>query len=344
MITGLSDLFWSILVSSTTALILGPVTIWIARRIRLVDRPGSALHKQHRAVTPMAGGMLLVSTLAISMLALPIKLSPDLKAILAGVAVVTVFGLLDDGFNLAPQYKLLGQFLAAACVIYFGIQVHISQVAWIDLGLTLLWIIGITNAFNFVDSMDGLAIGLAGITAAFFMLVAVDSFQPDLAKIAAVLLGTMIGSFIYSSPPARMFLGDSGSQALGIALASIGIAYTPGQAGLPQGSTWFVPILALGIPIFDMVLVIVSRIRRRQPIYRANRDHFYHRLTLLGLHPNHSVSLMQIIAILLSLVAFITLGSSVLLANVIFGSIALCGVLVMIYLEMKLLPQRGDNA
>jgi UDP-GlcNAc:undecaprenyl-phosphate GlcNAc-1-phosphate transferase len=258
-----------------------------------------------------------------------------LIGIIGGVLVVTLFGLIDDGVDLSPIYKLIGQVIAAGVVIYFGVQVHITRVGWLDLVISFVWLVGLTNAFNFVDSMDGLAVGLAGIASAFFMLVNIDSFQPNLATIAAVLLGTTIGSFLLTSPPAKMFLGDSGAQALGISLASIGIAYTPGAAGLPQEVSWFTPILVLGIPIFDMFLVVVSRLRRRQPIYMAATDHLYHRLTMLGLHPNRAVLLMQISAILLSLIAFVALGASVLIANMLFGSIVLVGGIIFFYLERR---------
>lgn len=271
----------------------------------------------------------------ISVLSLPVTVTREIIGILLGTLVVLVFGLIDDRINLQPAYKLLGQILGAAVVIIMGVQVHITRVGWIDLSLSLLWLVGITNAFNFVDSMDGLAAGLAGITSGFFMLVSIDSFQPELAELSAVLLGIVIGSFLFTSPPAKMFLGDSGAQSLGMMLASIGIAYTPGQAGLPQAATWFTPILALGVPIFDMVLVIFSRLRTKQPVYVAQMDHVYHRLTEMGLHPNRSVLVMQVTAILLSLLAFLALEAEVLLANLIFGSVVGTGILVIVILEAR---------
>ena len=335
MIIDLSLLFWAILVSATLALILSPGMIWLSNKLGLVDKPGSALHKMHQVDTPMAGGLVILFGGGLTLLVLPLQYSSELFGLLGGVLVVTLFGLMDDRINLSPIYKLIGQFLAAGIVIYFGIQVHITRVGWLDIVISFLWLVGLTNAFNFVDSMDGLAIGLAGIASAFFMLVNIDSFQLNLAALSAVLLGTMIGSFLFSSPPAKMFLGDSGSQALGISLASIGIAYTPGAAGLPQAVSWFTPILVLGVPIFDMILVVISRLRRRQPIYRAATDHLYHRFKMLGLHPNRAVSLMQITAILMSLTAFVALGASVTLANVLFGSIVFAGIIVFIYLERR---------
>jgi UDP-GlcNAc:undecaprenyl-phosphate GlcNAc-1-phosphate transferase len=156
----------------------------------------------------------------------------------------------------------------------------------------------------------------------------------------------MIGSFLYASPPASMFLGDSGSQALGILMASIGIAYTPAQAGLPQETTWFIPILVLGVPIFDMILVIMSRLRRQEPIYKAATDHTYHRLRMAGFHSNRAVLVMQIAAIFLSITSFLILGVSPLGANLIFIFIVIVGVITAIFLEWKyarLLSENGEH-
>lgn len=335
MITGLFALFQSILVSSLLALLLSPGLIITARRFGLMDQPGSAHHKLHKSATPMAGGLVILLSGFLAIMLLPIEIPMELLGILLGCLLVSISGLLDDATGLKPIYKLAGQILASVIVISFGTQVHITRIEWLDLCLTLLWLVGISNAFNFVDSMDGLAVGLAGIAAAFFMLVSVDSRQPELAGLSAITLGIMIGMFVYTSPPARMFLGDSGSQLLGMLLAAIGIAYTPGQAGLPQAATWFTPILVLGVPIFDMVLVILSRLTRGQPIYRANTDHLYHRLTLIGFHPNRSVLIMQVAAIVLSLVAFLALNASVLLANLMFAGLIFLAAGGLIYLEIR---------
>ncbi|MGH2626367.1 MAG: undecaprenyl/decaprenyl-phosphate alpha-N-acetylglucosaminyl 1-phosphate transferase, partial [Anaerolineales bacterium] len=129
------------------------------------------------------------------------------------------------------------------------------------------------------------------------------------------------------------FLGDSGAQVLGFLLAGLGIAYTPAQAGLPQELTWFTPILVLGVPIFDTVLVVVSRLRRGRPVYRGGQDHTYHRLVALGLDPTRSVLLMQLAALTLGLVAFIALDATIVLANVLFGAIVLAGCVAVAILE-----------
>ncbi len=325
----LADFFPMILLTAAAALALSPLLTRLATTAGLLDIPGSAPHKQHSAATPLAGGLVLALAIILAYLSLRPPVDRQVLGILLGGAVVVAVGTLDDRFRLRPHHKLLGQLAAAGLLIYFGVQVRITRLPSADLALTLLWVVGLTNAYNFVDSKDGLALGLAGIAAAFFMLVTIDSVQPLLAMLSAAILGASVGVFFFNASPAIMFLGDSGAQLLGFLLAGLGIAYTPAQAGLPQGVTWFTPILVLGVPIFDMVLVVVSRLRLRQPLHRAGLDHTYHRLVALGLDPTRSVLAMQIAAIMLGLAAFKALDTTVLVANGIFAGILLVGIGVL---------------
>ncbi len=329
----MADLFPMILLASATSLVLAPFILRISRRVGLVDVPGSAPHKRHIAATPQAGGLLLLTAIMLTYAVLRPPMDLPVLGILGGGALVVLWGLLDDRYGLRPVLKLAGQLLATAMLIAAGVQVHITQNPVFDLPITLVWVVGLINAFNFVDSMDGLALGLASIAAAFFTLVTVDSVQPVLSALSATILGAALGGFFFNAAPARLFLGDSGSQLLGFLLAGLGIAYVPGQAGLPQGVSWFTPILVLGVPIFDMTLVVTTRLWRRRPVYRANRDHTYHRLLALGLDSTRSVLLMQVTAVMLGLVAFIALDATVLIANVMFGAIVIGGLAALVVLE-----------
>jgi len=330
---GFADLFPLILAAMLTALGFAPaLTRWVAR-IGLIDVPGSAPHKRHARATPLAGGPILACSVAVAYAIFRPRTDMLAEGTLVGGLAMLGWGMIDDRFNLRPRTKIIGQIGAAVIALGFGIQVRITQNPWIDLPLTLLWMVGLINAFNFVDSMDGLALGLASIALAFFMLATLDAGQPALAALAAAILGGTLGLYFYNATPARLFLGDSGAQLLGFALAAIGIAYVPAGAGLPQGVSWFTPILVLGVPIFDTTLVVVSRLRKRRPVYQARSDHTYHRLVAMGMHPSRSVLAMQLAAILLALAAFIALDLSVLLANLVFGLILGCGVIAMGVLE-----------
>jgi len=329
----LGGLFPAILAAMLVVLLSSPLLIRAFSRLGLVDIPGSAPHKRHATVTSLAGGPVLALAVGLTHPLLQLPVDRLVQGILLGGVGMLASGMIDDRFNLRPRTKIIGQIGAAVIALAFGIQVHITQNPWIDLPLTLLWMVGLINAFNFVDSMDGLALGLASIALAFFVLATLDAGQPALAALAAAILGGTLGLYFYNATPARLFLGDSGAQLLGFALAAIGIAYVPAGAGLPQGVSWFTPILVLGVPIFDTTLVVASRLRKRRPVYQARSDHTYHRLVAMGMHPSRSVLAMQLAAILLALAAFIALDLSVLLANLVFGLILVCGVIAMGVLE-----------
>jgi UDP-GlcNAc:undecaprenyl-phosphate GlcNAc-1-phosphate transferase len=330
-LTHIADLFPVMLVSVCAALLSGPFLIRLARRIGLMDQPGSQPHKWHAEPTPMAGGAILAVAILAS--ALAVAPAPDRTAlgILLAAVVVFFWGLWDDKRPLPAWLKLLGQILAAAILWWFGVRVRILPTEAINLFVTFFWAIGIVNAFNFVDSMDGLALGLAAIASAFFVLVTIDAQQPHLAFLSVAVLGATIGTFFFNAAPAKTFIGDSGSQLLGILLAGIGVAYNP--VGLQPTVSWFMPILVLGIPIFNMTLVVSSRLLRRLRVYQAHKDHISHRLVHLGLDRTRTVLLIQLTAIILGLVAFIALGGTPLTANLVYGAVVLCGLIAIAILE-----------
>jgi UDP-GlcNAc:undecaprenyl-phosphate GlcNAc-1-phosphate transferase len=339
------SLFETILIAMILSLVSARLGIWIAKRIKLLDVPASAPHKQHSKPTPIAGGFALFMVLIAYAVYQKIWLKPELQALLFGSLIILIFGLWDDIKAVPPLVKLSGQLLAVILLITSGVYIRLFEspdffihgeggiYVWLDWILTAVWVIGITNAFNFVDSADGLATLLAGTAAAFLMLVTLDSNQPNLSLLNALLLGTCTGLFFYNAPPARLFLGDAGAQTLGFILASIAIVYTP--IAKFQTSSWFVPIMILGVPIFDMTLVVLSRIRRGNPIYKPNLDHTYHRLVSLGVDSNHAVLAMLITALSLGCLAFIALNLPPPTANGIFAATLVLGVSTFVYLDNK---------
>jgi UDP-GlcNAc:undecaprenyl-phosphate GlcNAc-1-phosphate transferase len=202
---------------------------------------------------------------------------------------------------------------------------------FLDQLLTLLWIVGVTNAFNLVDSMDGLSVGLSAWAFAFFTLAMLDSQQHELSLLSAVLLGICIGLYFYNATPARLFLGDAGAQGLGLLLATIAILYTPLETY--QTSTWFVPILLVGVPIFDTSLVFFSRLRRGKRFYQGSMDHTFHRLVANGFEPGRAVLAMHLAALCLECAAFVAVSLPPLQSNLVFLACLLAGAGWMIYLD-----------
>ena len=325
-----------VLLGLVAAVTLSPLALLLSRRLGLIDRPGSSWHKVHPVATPMGGGIVIAGSLLANAVWFQWLNSAQILGILLAAVVILGFGLWDDATGLGAPMKLVGQGVAAILLIATGTQVLLFGSNALNVALTAVWVIGIVNAFNFVDSMDGLAVGLACIAAAFFMLVAIESNQPELSGLSAAILGTCLGLYLFNVMPARMFLGDSGSQLLGLMLAAIGVAYNP--IGLERLSSWFVPILVLGIPILDTTFVVISRLRGRRPLYKAGRDHTFHRLLQHGLEPSRAVAAMHVAAVGVGIIAFVALTSSAFIANAIFVAVLLAGAGLIAFFELKAVP------
>ncbi|HSV85885.1 MAG TPA: MraY family glycosyltransferase, partial [Levilinea sp.] len=299
---------------------------------------------RHQIPVPLAGGIVIVLALVILIPIFDLWKIPGFAAMILPAAVVFVFGLLDDHNKKFPaRYKLLGQVLAAVLFLLLGERVQIlkpglfgwgaSASFWLNAAITILWLVGITNAFNFIDSMDGLATGVGVTALAFFVLATLNSNQFHLAQFAALLFGVLMGMYFFNASPARLFIGDSGAMTIGFLLGAISIFYTPFE--VQQASSWFVPILIMGIPLFDIGLVIFSRLRRGKRFYRANRDHTYHRLVSLGLDSNRAVLLIVIAALVLDCIAIVALSQPPLIANLIFGACVVAGAALAIFLDSR---------
>jgi len=324
--------FTPIFAGMVFTLVLVPFSIRFAKRYKLIDEPFSAPHKTHIHKVPKAGGIAIVAAILFVIVLTGKLTKPDILSIIPASFIIFIFGVWDDAKGLSAGWKLTGQFLATAILIWQGIQIRMFVgYPILNITVTCLWIVGITNAFNLVDSMDGLAVGLAAIASVFFLFVTIDSNELDLAFISAVILGSCIGMFYYNATPARTFLGDAGAQFLGFMLATIAMAYTP--PGFPQPSSWFVPILLLSVPIFDTSFVAISRLRRGLPIYQAGQDHIYHRLTRLGMSSTQSVTIMHVAALFTGCLAFVALSLAPLWANLVFGLTLLCGVVIFFWLD-----------
>ena len=340
------DIFQAVLISLIATFLCVPLGIWLARSVGLIDYPGSASHKHHSKPTPMAGGIILIIAMTISGIFSGWWGIPSVIATFVAGLVIFAFGVWDDLKIIGPILKLTGQFLGAVILIHLNVYVQIFESPEffislrepiprvLDLIASVFWLVGMTNAFNFIDSMDGLAVGIGGVAAGFFTLFTLDSGQTGLATYSAGLTAMCMGIYFFNSRPASLFLGDAGAQVLGFWLASLAIAYSPQDVN--QMSSWFASILLFGVPIFDMVLVVISRLRHKRPIYSSARDHTYHRLRNLGFGPNKSVLLLHILAVGLGCLAILALNQPPLWANLIFGIAVFVGLGLIVFLEFSL--------
>jgi UDP-GlcNAc:undecaprenyl-phosphate GlcNAc-1-phosphate transferase len=208
---------------------------------------------------------------------------------LAAAFALAAVGLVDDRTALGAGTKLAAQLAAAAAVLATGPRIHLHIAEPANLALTLLWIVGVTNAFNLLDNMDGLAAGVAATVAGGALALALLHGQHALAALAAAVLGAALGFGIHNRNPASIFLGDCGSLLFGFLLALIGIALE--FPALPITSSWIVPLLLFAVPLFDTSLVTLSRLRRGlNPLTTPGRDHLSHRLARRGLGARRAVA------------------------------------------------------
>ena len=336
---GILILFASIVIST----ILSWVSLFIAPKINLMDDPRSADHKKHKNKIPITGGIVLFITVFIISIFTDLWNNPNIWAILVSSLIIFFLGLLDDYFHLKPLQKLFGQFFGASVLIFYGVQINIFNSPefinssdtminnWLNTGFTLFWVLALANAFNFIDSIDGIVVGLSGVSTLFFFIISLTTGQEELFLFCSVLLGICIGLYFFNSHPAKLFLGDSGAQTLGFILASIAIIYNPLRGG--QSSTWFVPILIFYMPLFDLILVVLSRFKRNKKIYKASRDHTYHRLSAKGVSIHHSVLIIHGVSLAMSMIGYLCLNLSTLNANLIFFSSILIGIVAFIKLD-----------
>lgn len=342
---GMANSFLPFVISLLFSIILGYPASYLAKRMGLIDIPGSAPHKKHAHPTPLAGGILL----AASFMGLAIlhreSLNRDMFAVMSGALVIFLFGLWDDRKGLSAGPKLIGQLIASIVLVSFNVQVRFVTVLFdanilhpviaqsLNIVITLFWLIGITNAMNMIDSMDGIVAGLTAIAAALFIGAASLAGQPALAFWAACLLGVSAGLYFWNGIAVKFFLGDSGAQTLGFLLASFGILYNPLNRA-PE-SSWIVPIMLLGVPIFDTTLVVLSRLRRRQSIGSGRRDHTYHRFIRLGMLPRYAVLSVHVMGLVISALAFVTLYLSPPVALMFFVGAILGGLAFLFWLERQ---------
>jgi UDP-GlcNAc:undecaprenyl-phosphate GlcNAc-1-phosphate transferase len=245
-------------------------------------------------------------------------------SILLGATWVSFLGIWDDHWGLRPMFKLFGQVVGAIILIIAGVQVQFLPSQALNWIVTIIWVVGLTNAINFLDNMDGLSGGIAAIASAFFLLMAVQNGQYLVGGLSAALLGASIGFLVYNFNPATIFMGDTGSLFLGFMLASAGI-----KLRFPDNTdviTWMVPVIVLGVPIFDTTLVVFSRIRRGMSPATPGKDHTSHRLVRIGFTQREAVMLLYLISGMLGMVAVFVTQADLVEAYLLGGSVFLAGL------------------
>ena len=297
--------FLLILAAGIISFISMPLVIKIAYKLGAVDQPEA--RKVHKHVMPRLGGMAMyISFIICSLFFIGVK--GPFVGLLIGASIVFMVGMLDDIYQLSPWIKLLGQCAAAGVAMYFGVMVEfltnpfdgILNLGYFSLPLTFLWIVGVSNAINLIDGLDGLAGGVSAIAAVTMGIVSLVEGQAAVAISAFVLAAGIAGFLPYNFYPAKTFMGDGGSNFLGFVLACIAILGTAKSAAL---ISLLIPIVILGIPIFDTFFAILRRIHKQAPIFKPDKDHLHHRLMAMGMSHRRSVFTIYLISAFFSGVA-----------------------------------------
>lgn len=251
-----------------------------AVRYGVVDAPDGKLKRQKEPV-PYLGGVAIYLSFLFA-LAATYEFTAEVLAILLGGSIVVMLGLFDDLKVLTPSVKLVGQIIAAMVLMKAGIMIRLAFLPeWLLVVLTVLWLVGMTNALNLIDVSDGLAGGVAAVAGIFLYVVSLWSHHTSIAMLTVALVGSTLGFLVFNRPPARIYLGDTGSMFLGFMLGALAMT---GQYTLNHRLAALAPALILGLPIFDTLYVIGVRLWRRIPIMQGSPDHFAVRLRNHGLH------------------------------------------------------------
>ena len=282
------------LASLIASLVLTPIVIALARRIGAVARPKS--DRWHSRPTAMLGGVAIAVSVAGTLLAF-VPLTRDNLVVIAASSALFLVGLIDDFLHVRPYQKLIAQLVAAGAVISFGLVLPWTSWPAVNAAITLFWLVGITNAVNMLDNMDGLAAGVSAIAAAFLGLNFIANQQPAEAVMLAAFAGAVIGFLVYNHHPASIFMGDCGSMFLGFFLASIAlVSGTGGGRSRSVVAVLAVPVLVLVVPIFDTTFVTLMRKLAGRAASQGGRDHTSHRLVALGLSEKWAVWMLYAFA------------------------------------------------
>ena len=324
-----------------------PIVKSFAYKLGAIDVPKDE-RRMHKVPIPRMGGLAIFLGFIISVL-LFVEVDDQMKGILLGSVIIVVMGIIDDITPLRASLKFVIQILAALIPVYYGVQITcISNpnlfsdnpywnFGWLSIPITVIWIVGLTNAVNLIDGLDGLAIGVSSISALTMLAIAILVAEPQVAVIMAALVGACIGFMPYNMNPAKIFMGDTGSTFLGYILACITIQ---GLFKFYAVISFVVPFLILGLPIFDTMFAIIRRISHGQSPMAPDRSHVHHRLIDMGLNQKQAVAVLYVISAILGLSAVVLATSGEIKAILCLMALI---IVCLIAVRVIFLPHMSDE-
>lgn len=302
----------AVLAAFIIAYLLTPVMKKVGIVVGAVDKPNE--RKVHKGLMTRIGGVAIYAGFILPTLFTQVSGSRQVWGLAVSSTLIMALGLVDDIKGISPKIKLLGQIIAAAVLVCFGVEVDfitnpinggIISLGAFSIPVTIFWLIGVTNAVNLIDGLDGLAAGVSAIAAITLAVVALTQEQYATVSMALFLAAGALGFLRYNFNPAQLFMGDCGSMFLGFNLGALAVM------GLSKGATvisLFIPVIILGIPIMDTLFAITRRFSNNKPIFEADKGHLHHRLLDMGLTHKQSVLVIYAITFLLgSSAVFLTM-------------------------------------
>ncbi len=323
-----------------------PMVISLAHKVGAIDVPKDK-RRVHKKPTPLMGGLAIFYGFVVSVVCFA-TIDEEVMGILLGCTIIVVTGVIDDITDMKAIVKLMCQILAAAVVVYSGVRIeyfanpftrwfgapYIVLDYWISCAVTIFWIVGICNAVNLIDGLDGLAVGVSSIASIALLTLTLISENLNVAIITAAVAGAGFGFLPYNFNPAKIFMGDTGALFLGFILACISIQ---GMLKTSAVITFAAPILILGLPIFDTVFAILRRILTGKSPMQPDRGHLHHRLLDMGF------SQRRVVAILYTLTGVLCMTAVVIaIKGYTRGLILMCSVLLIILVSIKVMGELKD--
>lgn len=334
----------SAVVALGVAYVMTPQVRRFAESVGAVDMP-SARRINDRPV-PRMGGIAIFCGFMLAML-LFTEMTVPVKGILIGTMIIAVMGALDDMFDLNPWVKLIGQIAAAFVCTRCGVVLDgftgflpgSEETVFLNFSLsaflTIIWIVGCTNAINLIDGLDGLAVGMSAISATTLFIISLSVADANVSVILACLIGACLGFWPHNRNPAKIFMGDVGSQMLGFVLATVSVI---GLFKMHALVTMLIPFLAMAVPLADTTFAFCRRILRGQSPFHPDKGHFHHRLLAMGLSQKQAVTVLYSISIVLGIFAFLMVGETRSI-KIICLSVAFVIVLGIVLFVFKIYPR-----
>ena len=322
------------------ALILTPVVRNLAVRMGAVDDPRKDKdpeRRMHSNPIPRMGGLAIVLGFLLSTLIF-VPMTTQLQGALLGAVIIVVLGVFDDIYDLRAKFKLGVQIVAALIAVCAGNQIEALSnpnvfssdpywvLGWLSIPVTVVWIVGMTNAVNLIDGLDGLACGVSSISSMTLLVIALLLGEPQVALLVAALAGGCLGFLPYNMNPAKIFMGDTGSTFLGYILAVISVQ---GLFKMYTLISFVVPFILFGLPIFDTCFAFIRRIAHGQSPMHADRSHVHHRLIDMGFSQKQAVAVLYVITAILGLSAVVLTTSGAVKAMLLLFAFCVAGAVAL---------------